>query len=90
MDRARSQELPAQGPTLDYLGESHILRFSITLTLPPADEAFTSENWLVRIYQVKKDDILGRDHKSANAFMDGKKRKRTRPTSRRRALPASK
>ncbi len=35
MDRARSQELPAQGPTLDYLGESHILRFSITLTLPP-------------------------------------------------------
>ncbi|KAG8883022.1 oligosaccharyl transferase stt3 subunit [Tulasnella sp. 332] len=73
MDRARNQELPQQGPTLDYL-----------------DEAFTSENWLVRIYQVKKDDILGRDHKTANAFADGKKRKRTRPMSRRRALVTKK
>jgi len=66
IDRARNQELPSVGPTLDYL-----------------DEAFTSENWMVRVYQVKKDDVLGRDHKSANAFMDGKKRKRVRPTSRR-------
>ena len=54
----------------------------------PAEEAFTSENWIVRIYQVKKEDPLGRDLKSANAFDNGKKRKRTKPTSRRRALAA--
>jgi hypothetical protein len=30
-DRVRQQQLPRQGPTLDYL-----------------DEAFTSENWIVR------------------------------------------
>ncbi|KAI0287353.1 Oligosaccharyl transferase STT3 subunit [Russula brevipes] len=55
-------------------------------TLDYLDEAFTSENWIVRIYQVKKDDPLGRDLKSANAFDQGKKRKRTRPPVRRRAL----
>ncbi|KAG8908595.1 oligosaccharyl transferase stt3 subunit [Tulasnella sp. 403] len=73
-DRARGQEI-APGPHAPKLDY--------------LEEAFTSENWLVRIYQVKKDDILGRDHKSANAFMEGKKRKRTRPTSRRRALPTA-
>jgi dolichyl-diphosphooligosaccharide--protein glycosyltransferase len=40
----------------------------------------------VRIYQVKKEDPLGRDLKSANAFDQGKKRKRTRPPVRRRTL----
>jgi dolichyl-diphosphooligosaccharide--protein glycosyltransferase len=55
-------------------------------TLDFLDEAFTSENWIVRIYQVKKEDPLGRDLKSANAFDQGKKRKRTRPPVRRRAL----
>ncbi|KAG8778141.1 oligosaccharyl transferase stt3 subunit [Ceratobasidium sp. 428] len=68
-DRVRNQQLPRQGPTLDYL-----------------EEAFTSENWIVRIYQVKKEDPLGRDHKAANAFVGGKKRKRTRPVSRRKIL----
>ncbi|KZV78076.1 STT3-domain-containing protein [Exidia glandulosa HHB12029] len=53
-------------------------------TLDVLEEAFTSENWIVRIYEVKKDDVLGRDHKSANAFMGGKKRKRTRPSQKRR------
>ncbi|KAF8957127.1 oligosaccharyl transferase STT3 subunit [Flammula alnicola] len=42
-------------------------------------KAFTSENWIVRIYEVKKEDLLGRDLKSANA-------KRSKPTSRRRAI----
>ncbi|KAN0132809.1 glycosyltransferase [Lactarius tabidus] len=55
-------------------------------TLDYLDEAFTSENWIVRIYQVKKEDPLGRDLKSANAFDQGKKRKRTRPPVRRRTL----
>jgi dolichyl-diphosphooligosaccharide--protein glycosyltransferase len=53
-------------------------------TLDYLDEAFTSENWIVRIYQVKKDDALGRDHRSANAFAAGKKRKRSRPITRRK------
>lgn len=48
------------------------------------DEAFTSENWIVRIYEVKKDDALGREHRSANAFANGKKGKRSRPLSKRR------
>ncbi|KAF8638407.1 hypothetical protein AX17_002232 [Amanita inopinata Kibby_2008] len=55
-------------------------------TLDILDEAYTTENWIVRIYQVKKGDILGRDHKSANAFAQGKKRKRSKPQSRRRAI----
>lgn len=89
MDRVRQQQVPNVGPTLDYL-----------------DEAFTSENWIVRaispsrvpletlkltrlqvrIYEVKKEDLLGRDLKSANAFTHGKKRKRSKPVSRRRAI----
>jgi dolichyl-diphosphooligosaccharide--protein glycosyltransferase len=68
-DRVRQQQLPKEGPVLDYL-----------------DEAFTSENWIVRIFEVKKDDLLGRDHRSRSAFEQGKKRKRSKPTSRRRAL----
>ena len=50
------------------------------------DEAFTSENWIVRIYQVRKEDPLGRDLKSANAFAEGKKRKRSKPVSKRKAI----
>ena len=40
----------------------------------------------VRIYQVKKEDPLGRDLKAANAFANGKKRKKSKPLSRRRAV----
>jgi len=47
-------------------------------TLDTLDEAFTSENWIVRIYQVKKPDTLGREHRLANGFFQGKKRKRSR------------
>ncbi|KAF8652598.1 hypothetical protein AX16_004318 [Volvariella volvacea WC 439] len=46
-------------------------------TLDYLEEAFTSENWIVRIYKVKKEDTLGRDLKTANAFSQGKKRKRS-------------
>ncbi|CAZ85980.1 unnamed protein product [Tuber melanosporum] len=48
-------------------------------TLSILDEAFTSENWIVRIYKVKDLDNLGRDHVSAAAFDAGKKKsKRTK------------
>jgi dolichyl-diphosphooligosaccharide--protein glycosyltransferase len=45
-------------------------------TLNILDEAFTSENWIVRIYKVKDLDNLGRDHASAVAFDKGNKKKR--------------
>ncbi|CAO3638108.1 unnamed protein product [Mucor hiemalis] len=57
------------------------------------DEAFTSENWIVRIYKVKDYDILGRDHHEAMAFESGNKKvkaKRSKKsTDRRRRSAAS-
>ncbi|OLL27118.1 Dolichyl-diphosphooligosaccharide--protein glycosyltransferase subunit stt3 [Neolecta irregularis DAH-3] len=40
------------------------------------EEAFTSENWIVRIYKVKDLDSLGREHSSAVDFEQGKKKRR--------------
>ncbi|ORZ04892.1 Oligosaccharyl transferase STT3 subunit-domain-containing protein [Absidia repens] len=40
------------------------------------EEAYTSENWIVRIYKVKDLDSLGRHHKAANDFEAGKKKKK--------------
>lgn len=54
-----------------------------------SEEAFTSENWIVRIYAVKGDDVLGRDHKIAQSFSEGKKRKRSKPISRRKAIASA-
>jgi dolichyl-diphosphooligosaccharide--protein glycosyltransferase len=45
-------------------------------TLSTLDEAFTSENWIIRIYKVKDLDNLGRDHMSAAAFDRGQKKKK--------------
>jgi dolichyl-diphosphooligosaccharide--protein glycosyltransferase len=42
------------------------------------EEAFTSENWIVRIFKVKDLDRLGRDHAAVAAFEAGKKRRKTR------------
>ena len=42
------------------------------------DEAFTSENWIVRIYKVKKEDPIGREHKAVSAFHAGKRLKRSK------------
>ncbi|EGG12308.1 family 66 glycosyltransferase [Melampsora larici-populina 98AG31] len=44
-------------------------------TLDTLEEAFTSENWIVRIYKVKDEDLLNRNHKDANAFTSGKRKK---------------
>lgn len=41
------------------------------------EEAFTSENWIIRIYKVKDLDNVGRDHASAVAFEKGNKKKKT-------------
>ncbi|EGN91742.1 glycosyltransferase family 66 protein [Serpula lacrymans var. lacrymans S7.3] len=87
-DRVRGQIMPQTGPTLDCLGAYYFDYSSFLQVLMRfrAEEAFTSENWIVRIYEVKKEDLLGRDLKSANAFEQGKKRKRTKPLSRRKAI----
>lgn len=47
----------------------------------PIDEAFTSENWLVRIYKVKKEDALSRDFKGANGFAEGKRKKKIKTSA---------
>lgn len=40
------------------------------------EEAFTSENWIIRIYKVKDLDNIGRDHFAAAAFDKGQKKKK--------------
>lgn len=43
-------------------------------TLNTIEEAFTSENWIIRIYKVKDLDNVGRDHASAASFEKGHKK----------------
>lgn len=45
--------------------------------LSTVEEAFTSENWIIRIYKVKDLDNLGRTHQEAVAFDKGQKKKRS-------------
>ncbi|KJX95826.1 putative oligosaccharyl transferase stt3 subunit protein [Zymoseptoria brevis] len=42
--------------------------------LSTLEEAFTSENWIIRIYKVKDLDNLGRSHQDAVKFQKGNKR----------------
>ncbi|CAL3966265.1 unnamed protein product [Diplocarpon coronariae] len=44
--------------------------------LNTVEEAFTSENWIIRIYKVKDLDNVGRDHASAASFERGNKKKK--------------
>lgn len=46
-------------------------------TLSTVEEAFTSENWIIRIYKVKDLDNFGRDHGSVAAFEKGSKKKKS-------------
>ncbi|KAF3769251.1 family 66 glycoside hydrolase [Cryphonectria parasitica EP155] len=45
-------------------------------TLNVVEEAFTSENWIIRIYKVKDLDNFGRDHASVASFEKGSKKKK--------------
>jgi len=47
-----------------------------TPQLNTLEEAFTSENWIIRIYKVKDLDNFGREHSSVVAFDKGHKKKR--------------
>ncbi|KIY53385.1 glycosyltransferase family 66 protein [Fistulina hepatica ATCC 64428] len=84
MSYYRFHEMFGPNPVFDRVRQQQLPKVGPTLDY--LDEAFSSENWIVRIYQVKKEDLLGRDLKTANAFAQGKKHKRSKPTSRRRAL----
>ena len=44
--------------------------------LTTVEEAFTSENWIIRLYKVKDLDNFGRDHPSAVAFDKGSKKRK--------------
>ncbi|EHK98810.1 putative Dolichyl-diphosphooligosaccharide--protein glycosyltransferase subunit stt3 [Glarea lozoyensis 74030] len=46
-------------------------------TLSTMNEAFTSENWIIRIYKVKDLDNVGRDHAAAASFEKGNKKKKS-------------
>lgn len=52
IDRVRNQNIPA----------------SRKITLDTVEEAYTTQNWIVRIYKVKDLDNLGRDLQSAGKF----------------------
>lgn len=46
-------------------------------TLNTLEEAFTSENWIIRIYKVKDLDNVGRDHAAVASFEKGNKKKKS-------------
>ncbi|ORY07489.1 STT3 subunit of Oligosaccharyl transferase [Basidiobolus meristosporus CBS 931.73] len=50
---------------------------NVPIKLHTMDEAFTSENWIVRIYKVKDIDNLGRSLSDAAAFDSGKMTKKS-------------
>ncbi|CAK7270205.1 oligosaccharyl transferase stt3 subunit [Sporothrix epigloea] len=45
-------------------------------TLNTLEEAYTSENWIIRIYKVKDYDNMGRDHGAVASFEQGHKKKK--------------
>jgi dolichyl-diphosphooligosaccharide---protein glycosyltransferase len=44
--------------------------------LDTVEEAYTTENWIIRIYKVKDLDNVGREHSAAAAFERGQKKKK--------------
>ncbi|KAK4051175.1 oligosaccharyl transferase stt3 subunit [Microbotryomycetes sp. JL201] len=84
MSYYRFAELFGGGPAQDRVRGQVIPPTPIQLDT--LEEAFTSENWIVRIYAVKKEDDLGRDLKAANAFGQGKRKKRAKVAKKRRSV----
>ncbi|KAJ3157567.1 oligosaccharyl transferase stt3 subunit [Geranomyces michiganensis] len=72
MSYYRFYELFGGGPAHDAVRGAKIPAKPIKLTT--VDEVYTTENWIVRIYQVKKPDNIGRTMSAASTF--GKKRRR--------------
>jgi len=70
MSYYRFAELFGGGQATDRVRQQQVPKIGPTLDY--LDEAYTTENWIVRIYEVRKEDLLGRDLKSANAFAKGR------------------
>lgn len=68
----RFPELYGGHPATDRVRQQRIPQHGSHEQLDTIEEAFTSENWIVRIYAVKKEDAFGRPLKEANAFDAGK------------------
>lgn len=64
------------GQAVDRVRGSRMPAESPVLTT--VEEAFTSENWIIRIYKVKDLDNLGREHGAAQAFEKGGKKRRVK------------
>ncbi|KAI3627736.1 dolichyl-diphosphooligosaccharide--protein glycotransferase [Malassezia furfur] len=73
MSYYRFNELFGGGPATDRVRGSRGPSKSPELSI--LDEVFTSQNWLVRIYQVKKEDPLARRLARARAFEQGERQK---------------
>ncbi|KAJ3338734.1 oligosaccharyl transferase stt3 subunit [Gonapodya sp. JEL0774] len=75
MSYYRFQELYGGQQAYDRVRGTPIQSAKVKLTV--VEEAFTSENFIVRIYKVKKPDELGRSLASAQTFDEGKRRRKT-------------
>ncbi|KAG0374491.1 oligosaccharyl transferase stt3 subunit [Mortierella sp. AD032] len=73
MSYYRFAELYGSGNAVDHVRNARMPAEGPTLSV--LEEAYTTENWLVRIYKVKDLDVLGRDLKDSTAFDKGKVRK---------------
>ncbi|KAF9933331.1 oligosaccharyl transferase stt3 subunit, partial [Linnemannia zychae] len=73
MSYYRFAELYGNSQAVDHVRSARMPSEGPTLSV--LEEAYTTENWLVRIYKVKDLDILGRDLKDSTAFDNGKVRK---------------
>ncbi|RSH86444.1 oligosaccharyl transferase stt3 subunit [Apiotrichum porosum] len=69
----RFPELYGGHPATDRVRQQRIPEHGTHEHLETIEEAFTSENWIVRIYAVKKEDPFGRSLKAAGAFERGQK-----------------
>ncbi|KAI1819743.1 glycosyltransferase family 66 protein [Xylaria intraflava] len=63
-----------QGQAMDRVRGTRIP--SESPVLHSLEEAYTSENWIIRIYKVKDLDNVGRDHAAAASFEKGHKKKK--------------
>lgn len=54
--------------------------------LDTLEEAFTSENWIIRIYKVKDLDNFGRDHKRAMDFERSGGKKKSKLAGKRKGV----
>jgi dolichyl-diphosphooligosaccharide--protein glycosyltransferase len=70
----RIHELYNNDQAWDRVRQSSVASKGIKLST--VDEVYTSENWIVRIYKLKKPDNLGRPLQDAAAFEENRRRKR--------------